>query len=746
VTTFFPPHLREWLQPRLYHLFAPLVALALLAAFEQTKPAQSLEYLTVSLRFQARAPFDPPADDRLFLVGIDQQSLDALGRWPWPRAVEGDFLKSIAGTPFIPDVIAFDVLFTEPSSPNPANPEDKNFADAVGLLPSVITGAISVAPFSDNRAMEVEQEKETAVELTQPGLTAPLSHIRGDATKIAGSNIARFPVLPLRQQSFFGFVNDDASAIDDIRHTIPFVLRVGNKVYPSLSLQTLCQLLHVDPDNVEIDIGKSVQLKNDSGKTWTVPIDEAGEVMINYRRESSFRGTSFVNLADRMGRYARDPRKYPLPAESDISHKVLVVAATAVATTDLGPTPLQPHSPLVYTHLNVIDNVLKNDYLRFVPWYWVVLGWSIVTWGTLLRLKEAPLVEAVAAPIGGMILYTIFAFGIFWAWSRQIALTWPLIGYGAVNFGAVILRWREEQRGRQQIKNLFSRMLSPEVLDHLLAHPENLKLGGSDRAVTVLFSDIRDYTKFSEGLPAGELVRQLNIYFERMVDCVKEYRGTFHKYIGDAVMSAWGDIAAASLGPEKDAQNAVRAALKMVRELRELNEERQAEKLVPLRIGIGLNHGDALVGLIGASSRPEFTVMGDAVNIASRLEGLTKTFGADLAIGESLRQFLGDHFLVRRLGLIQLKGKTQSTVVYEVLAEKHHTADSRFAPRAVEHYEEAFDHFLARRFAEAQAGFNAFAKDYPDDYCVKTYLQATGDFITQPPPPEWDGRVIMETK
>jgi adenylate cyclase len=744
--THAPSSHSGWIQARFYHLLAPAVALLLVALLSQTRPVQQLEYLTVNLRFQARAPFDPPADPRLFFVGVDQQSLDLLGRWPWPRSVEADFLNTIANTGLNPHVVAFDVLFTEKSASNPTNQDDTKFAAAAGLLPSVITGAFSDAPFTDNPAKEEDAEKETQAALDQPGSTASYSHVHGDIMKINGSNIADFPVLPLRQQSLFGFVNDEASAFDAIRHTIPFVVRVRDKVYPSLSLQTLCQMLGVDPPNVEIDLGQSVKLKNASGKTWTVPIDEKGEVTINYHRESSFHSTSFVNLIERLQLYVKDPVKYPLPPESDITNKVLLIGGTAIGTTDLGPTPLQQHSPLAYTHLNVIDNVLNNDYLRPVPWLWVVLGWSVITWGTLLRLKDAPLAEVIAAPTAIVLLYTLFAFGIFWLWSRQIFLVWPVVSFGAVHFGVVVLRWREEQRGRQQIKQLFSRMLSPDVLDHLLAHPGNLKLGGSDRAVTILFSDIRDYTGFSEGLAAGELVRQLNIYFERMVDCVQEYRGTLHKYIGDAVMCVWGDIAVTSLGPEKDAQNAVRAALMMRRKLRELNEERRAENLVPLRIGIGVNHGEVLVGLIGASIRSEFTVMGDAVNTASRLEGMTKSFHTDLAVSESVRRLLGDDFLVRRLGLIQLKGKTKPTVVYEVLAEKSNPAESKMAPDVILRYEEAFDHFLSRHFAEAHAGFQACEKLCPDDYCVRTYLQASRDFSTAPPPPEWDGRTIMETK
>ncbi len=212
-------------------------------------------------------------------------------------------------------------------------------------------------------------------------------------------------------------------------------------------------------------------------------------------------------------------------------------------------------------------------------------------------------------------------------------------------------------------------------------------------------------------------------------------------------MAAWGDIAAASLGPETDARNAVRSALKMRHALRELNEERKTEGLMPLRIGIGLNHGvGVLVGLIGASSQMEFTVMGDAVNTASRLEGMTKEFKTDLAVSESVRLLIGDDFLVRRLGLIVLKGKTTPTVVYEVLAEKSDPASSKMKPEIVARYEEAFDHFLARRFDQASAGFAACEKVYPDDYCVQNYLAASRQYEVIPPPDDWDGRIVMTTK
>jgi adenylate cyclase len=321
-----------------------------------------------------------------------------------------------------------------------------------------------------------------------------------------------------------------------------------------------------------------------------------------------------------------------------------------------------------------------------------------------------------------------------------------VLGYAAISFGGVVLRWQEEQRGRQQLKQIFGRMLPSGLVNHLLDHPDNLNLGGSLRPVTILFSDIRDYTKFSENIDTQELVRQLNIYFERMVACVEECRGTLHKFIGDAVMAAWGDIPALSLGVEKDARNAVRSALLMRRRLRELNEERQAGGQIPLRIGIGLNHGDVAAAQIGASIRSEFTVIGDPVNVASRLEGMTKEFHTDLAISESVRQLIGDEFLVRRLGLIVLKGKTKPTVVYEVLAEAAHATESRMPAKVVAKYEEAFDHFLARRFDQAKEAFQACGKECPDDYCVQNYLDASRKFIKKAPPADWDGRIVMKTK
>jgi adenylate cyclase len=740
----------DWVKARTYHLLAPFVALALVWLLVPTRVAQLLEDQTINLRFQARAAYDPPADPKLVFVAIDQYSLEQLGAWPWPRNIEADFLKTFVNAGVNPHTVTFDIMFTDDYDKfhNLQSKSGENYddilGDAAGLLPSVITGAFSIAPL-DNPKEEKAADEKTRLELTQPSVTVPLANIHGDISKVTGSNNATLPVRSLRKQSLFGFVNDDPSPIDGIRHTIPLIVRVQDKVFPSLALQVLCQMLNIDSDKVDVNLeARQVTLKNSSDKIWTIPINEKGEFTINYRREDGFTKISFASLFLSLANHVTN--NTPLPKECDVTNKVLLIGQQATGSIDLGPTPLQSESPLPYTHLNVINNVLRNDYLKFVPWWWVVIGWAFITWPTLLRLKDAYLGEAVLMPSMVVILYIAFAFLIFGLWSVQIALSWPVISYTVLVSGGVILRWREEQRGREQIKSLFSKMLSPEVMNHLMEHPENVELGGSMRNVTILFSDIRGYTQISENIETNELVRQLNVYFDPMVECVQSTSGTFHKYIGDAIMAAWGDITVTSQGMEKDARNAVSASLAMREKLRELNEKRTVANLLPLRIGIGLNHGEVLAGIIGASSRREFTVMGDPVNVASRLEGMTKEFKTDLAISESVRLLLGDEFLVRRLGLIQLKGKTKPTVVYEVLAEKNALQNSSLSPEMVAQYERAFDHFLTRHFTEAEADFAACEKLYPNDHCVKIYLKACREFVVTPPPPEWDGRFVMETK
>jgi adenylate cyclase len=243
-----------------------------------------------------------------------------------------------------------------------------------------------------------------------------------------------------------------------------------------------------------------------------------------------------------------------------------------------------------------------------------------------------------------------------------------------------------------------------------------------------------------------ELVRQLNIYFERMVACIQRRKGTFHKFIGDAIMASWSAIEAVSQGKEKDALNAVMACIEMRRELKALNVERTQQRLLPLRIGIGLNHGEVLAGQIGAPVFMEFTLMGDAVNTASRLEGMTKHFTTDIVIGEPVQALIGDAILLRRMGYIVLKGKSKPMMVYEVLTERDNPESSHFPMDCLAVYEASLTAFYERRFEEARNGFFRLAPIFPKDFCIHHYQAEAEKFMQDPPPEKWDGRIVLDSK
>jgi adenylate cyclase len=730
-----------------FAMIAPLVALLIVGALQASGGLQQLEDLTINLRFQLRAPWDPPADSRLLLVGIDQQSIDFLGEWPWPRTIPADFLKSIVASDMNPRTVAFDLLFINPSNQyadkSALEGADQTLGDAAALLPSVITGAESFGEFHS----EVDRqnaEAATTQALQNTGPTQALTDIRGDVQQVEGSRVALLPVTPLRTQSLFGFVNDTFTSGEGTHYRLPLVVRVGKVVYPSLALQTICQILHVDAGDVTVHVGHSIVLHNHEGKTWTIPVNSAGEFTINYRNTARIPQLNFKALFIALTGHAVHGTS--IPPECNIDKKALLIGQVVDggAATDIGPTPLQTRAPLVYTHFNVINDVLRGDYIRTLGWPWIVAAYLAITWLSLFGLRNASIVTGVAAPTAVIILYAGLAIALFWVWSIEIPMVWPMVAYYGVQVMRTIRLWRAEAASREQLKGVFSRMLSPEVMNHVLSHPTGLELGGTMRNVTILFSDIRDYTKISENIETEELVRQLNVYFGEMVECVTANRGTFHKFIGDAVMAVWGDIAAVSAGAEADARSAVDAALEMRSRLTALNILRTADGLLPLRIGIGLNHGEVLVGQIGAAQRSEFTVIGDSVNVASRLEGMTKEFHTDLAIGESVAVLLGDGYLTRRLGRIQLKGKSKPMLVFEVLGR---TGDeTAWSDEDLRLYHDAFDHFLARDFEPAATGFSQCLARHPHDSCVRRYLSAAQHYHLTPPTEDWDGRVVMETK
>jgi len=738
-----------------YSAFAPLIALVLLLGLLLgTTAIDRVENPTIDWRFQLRAPHDPPSDPRLLLVGIDETSIKAFGAWPWDRARHADLCKllSLAN----PSVVAFDILFTEksvesidqtaanekklPDSPGPkvpANPDDLfNATDTdLGVGMSKPRVVISGAMFSDLKAPA-----------TQPdlGKTAPLTGVEGDISQLMGAESALYPITPVRDASLFGFVNVEPASSDGIRRKVPMVVRIGREIFPTLSLQILCQFWNLTPSQIHVHLGRDITLDSPEG-VKIIPIDQRGLLLLNYRDENSFTALPYAGLTRAL--YLHFAKGEPMPEKPlkypSLEGKILIIGQTQEGLSDMGPSPLQPVSPLVLVHLNAVNNILTNDYLRETPLPLAIPPWLAVTWATLFYLRKKSPTYSVVVPVTLAAAYVALAISVFDRENLVLPLAWPIASFTALNFGAIVLRWLEELRAKQQIRGVFATYIAPAVLNQLLEHPENIRLGGVRKPVTILFSDIRGFTTLTESMGDEELVQQLNEYFEKMVDCLNKYRGTHHKYIGDAVMAVWGDVVAEK--PEVDAANAVRAALAMRAELDGLNAVWAAAKRPAFKIGIGLNHGTVVVGNIGATQKREFTVIGDPVNLASRIEGLTKTYHTDLAIGETVHALVRDEFLTRTVGLIQVKGKTHPVRIYEVLDDPKKPT-GQWPAEWVARYEKGVEAYLSRRFTEAQSLFEECLKERKDDYCSQHYLDLSRELIVHPPPKDWDGTEVMKTK
>jgi adenylate cyclase len=322
-----------------------------------------------------------------------------------------------------------------------------------------------------------------------------------------------------------------------------------------------------------------------------------------------------------------------------------------------------------------------------------------------------------------------------------------VLGFGFLHLGSVTLRWKEEFDSKQAVRSVFSTYISEGVMNQLLDSPENIDLGGDSKSVAIVFTDIRGFTPISESMTEQELVAQLNEYFGEMVDRINRHRGTLHKFIGDAIMAVWGDVT--ELTPQEAVEEATRAGLEMQAALRELNEGWTATGKLPWHMGVGINFGTVMVGSIGAAQRREFTVIGDAVNASSRLEGLTKPYGVDLCVGETVEALLGDDFITRPVGLIVLKGKTATIKVYEVMADRTMPREGVVMEELqawATDYQKAFDLYIERKFDAAKSLFSQCLERREGDNCSQVYLAECEKFIQSPPDENWNGVTVMETK
>jgi adenylate cyclase len=404
-----------------------------------------------------------------------------------------------------------------------------------------------------------------------------------------------------------------------------------------------------------------------------------------------------------------------------------------------GPTMLGPE-----IHLNVMAAARRGEFLGETSHeadLGSILSAGVLAW-LLTLIVRAPIRRlVVAAGIG--VAYWLLCQGIFdranfvlLAYSPLLVMTVSTSAGFAYEF---VLERLEKNRTRRTLERYVSKDVVREVLDNPQTYLNTL--GGVRKPVTILFSDVRGFTTMTESSDEGQLVAQLNEYFNEMVGIVFAQRGSLDKFIGDAVMALWGSIT--SEGIERDAQHAVAAALAMRKALARLNINWKQRGMKELAFGIGINHGNPIVGNLGSEQKMEVSVIGDAVNLASRLESSTKEFTLDLLLGESMVPLVQNRFALRSVDSVQFKGKTKPVRVFTVMADKK---AGEQPPPWLPRYEEGIKYYHERRFAEGLAAFADCVLAQPDDYLSQLYLKRCQELVANPPGPDWDTVFVMKSK
>ena len=666
-------NVRTWLAGILVGVTVALSVLAvdawLTLAFGDRNPLQAIELKTYDWRMSRTA--DPAsARQDIALIEIDEYSLRNLepqaGRWPWPRAIHSMLVDYLSRGPA--KVIAYDV----------------NFAEADSRTGFAFGGTTWSGKESDQALIDSVKKAGNVLLLadaTYEGSAVGTPPVLPDfGWNVAGSGITErqliFPPFAGLAQAAAGFGHNliVIDADGPLRHAVPFV-RTRDRVLPYLGLATALRAAGLGPASVRIDgdvlrIGDRAmplawrRVRNVDGEQasqWAL-IDFKGPPLLDdlkSRTYTSYRAFDLLKSENQL----IDAQK-PDVDPAVFKDKIVFVGVTAAGLYDVFQTPFAgAKMPGIQVNAAVADDVLSNRFLGPLPTSGrlaTVLAFGLLTGvvATSLPAWWATVVALMAMGALAWVSTTLFAGG------RWMNLSQPMLTSSVALFGGVAYQYFVEGREKRKMKRLFGQYVSKDVYDRLVAHPELARLGGQRREMTVLFSDIRGFTTVTERGQPEEIVGMLNEYFTAMVAVVFKHKGTLDKFVGDMVMALFN----APLDDPEHADHAVQAALDMIEELQRLNARWKLEgRFAELDIGVGVNTGPMIAGNIGSEAIMSYTVIGDAVNLGSRLESLNKQYGTRIIISDATRGQLAGRYLFKPLGDVVVKGKTKPVAIFEVL-------------------------------------------------------------------------------
>ncbi len=560
-----------------------------------------------------------------------------------------------------------------------------------------------------------------------------------------------------------GHFNAEQDSDGTIRSKSLFA-RTGSLYYPSISLKAflIANGFNASPrleysvvtdkkEIVEVDV-----TSNETGDShFKIPVDGRGKLLINYAgAQQMFPYLSFADLMSSSEKIEISQRtKNPLTGLWEIStrkvdrkefikDKIFIVGATATGIYDLRVTPFEERYPGAETHLNVIDNLIQKNFFRSLPEEPVKMVQLLVALGLGLSIGLSFLGAAWGFLLSASTLAAIYYVDRYFIFANGIVVTvvWPLFLTGFLYITLTFYRYLTEERGKKELRQTFQKYVSPAIVEEILSDPKNIELGGRKSHLTVFFSDVRGFTTISEKLDPRALSDLLNEYLTPMTEIVFRNRGTLDKYMGDAIMAFFG----APISYQDHAKYACRCALQSINKLFELQKEFEKKGLPTIDIGIGLNTGDVSVGNMGSQTVRSYTVMGDAVNLASRLEGINKEYGTRVILSEMTYSEVKDNFVCREVDWVRVKGKVLPVKIYELIAEEK--VPNQTVAETLKWFKEGYEHYHAKQWHKGLECFTKAAELNSQDSVSHLYIQRCQNYITTPPPEGWDGVFVMKTK
>ena len=733
-----------------YPLIITMSFLALSLAIIQPGFIEQVELKTLDERFKIRGPITP--DPRIIIVAVDDKSLTQVGRWPWPRdkiALIVDRLTNQYGT----KAIGFDIVFSEKQ----ANPlvetvrllkesGDQNSTvtqwlekhKATGDLDaklqktleehhsSLVPGYFFYAKGSTVHELALQRSAEFAKLMQSSALTTEFSEDAAHTVPQIAAIEANLPQFTESADSvgFFNFFPDSDGTV----RRIPLIAEYDGYIYPSMALQTLRTYLDWPDASVKVDIGGVSEIRLGDK---IIRADHTGNMLLNhYGPGQTFKHVSAADILN-----------------DDVDKKIfkdsiVIIGVTAVGVFDYRPSPFDSVFPGVEGHAAAIANILDDQEISRPAYLEVV---------ELLAILVLCLLSGYLVYHRGAVLQTLCIFGLpiliiiiaVWVFSNYglwLKGTYLIIGILMSTIPITLLEYVIESRKRAFIHDAFSHYLAPKVVENLAAHPEALQLGGEERHMTAFFSDIAAFSSFSENLTPHELVHFLNIYLTAMSDIILERGGTIDKYEGDAIIAFFG----APLEMHDHATQCVLAALEQQKALITLRHKWAEEGYPEVHIRIGINDGPMVVGNMGTDTHMNYTMMGDNVNLASRLEGVCKVYRVPILMSKDTYLQVRDSVAASFVDRVKVVGRAQPVDLYQPLAPRDEISEDDL--RSHRTYERAWSLMHQRLFAEAGKLFDELVKEYPENGLYEVMHARNKAYIKSPPEPSWDGVTALKSK